>query len=85
MRVQYAAEFQKQLDKLSSGIRLQFLKQDGLFRTNWRDPRLHVKKLKEYKLTFSFRVTRQYRVLFIFVSPSEVLFATIAHRKDSYR
>ena len=33
----------------------------------------------------SFRITRNYRVLFVFVQPETVLFATIGDRKDIYR
>jgi len=34
---------------------------------------------------FSFRITRVYRVLFVFIKPDTVLFATIGHRKAIYR
>jgi len=42
-------------------------------------------RLKDCLFPFSFRITRQYRVLFTFVERNTVLFATIDHRKDAYR
>jgi len=85
MQVLYTEEFQKQFHKLPSRIRSNFYKQERIFKNSWHDPRLHIKKLIEHQFTFSFRVTRSYRVLFIFTREKEVTFATIAHRKDSYR
>ncbi len=41
--------------------------------------------MKVHPLTFSFRITRRYRVLFAFVEPGTALFATIGHRRDVYR
>lgn len=62
-----------------------YYKQEALFRENWRDPRLHLKKLADHPFPFSFRITRGYRVLFSFVGIDTALFATIGHRKDIYR
>ena len=70
MKIVYAAEFWQQED---------------YFRKNWRDSRLHIKKLKDHPFPFSFRITRRYRVLFAFVGSDIALFGTIGHRKDSYR
>lgn len=85
MRIVYAEEFAKQLRKLPPGIQRLYRKQEAIFRQDWRDPRLHVKKLRGEPLTFSLRVTREYRVLFLFVENDVALFATIGHRKDVYR
>lgn len=85
MRIIYADEFTKQFAKISSGIQLLYRRQEIIFKRDWRDPRLHVKKLTGEPLAFSFRITRNYRVLFTFVEHDTALFATIAHRKDAYR
>ena len=84
MKILYADEFRKAFEKLPEDIRDLYRQQELVFRGNWRDPRLHVKKLKDHPFPFSFRITRRYRVLFAFVERETVLFATIGHRKDVY-
>lgn len=71
--------------RLPVSIKKLYQRQENLFRADWRDARLHIKKLKGQALTFSFRITRRYRVLFILVDANTALFATIDHRKDAYR
>ena len=85
MRIVYTVEFQKRFHKLPKRTQAIFRKQEKIFATDWQDSRLHTKKLKQDKLTFSFRLTRQYRVLFVFIDPGQVLFVTVGHRKDIYR
>ena len=85
MKIIYADEFRKRFRKLPSEIQRLYFAQELRFRENWRDPRLQVKKLKEHPFPFSLRVTRRYRVLFVFVDEDTVLFATIGHRRESYR
>jgi mRNA-degrading endonuclease RelE of RelBE toxin-antitoxin system len=85
MTILYADEFKKQFKKLPKGAQVLYRKQETLFIANWRDPRLHTKKLSGHPLSFSFRATRQYRILFSFMNGDTVLFATIGNRKDVYR
>lgn len=85
MKIVYAEEFVKQFRKLPRPIQRVYRAQEARFKTNWRDPRLHIKKLIEHPYPFSFRITRSYRVLFVFISAESVLFATIGDRKDVYR
>lgn len=85
MIILYAEEFRKQFNKLPVGIQKLYLRQEAIFKLNWRDPKLHIKKLINHPYSFSFRVTRQYRVLFIFVERDTTLFGTIWHRRDVYR
>ena len=61
-----------------------YRKQEILFKQNWKDPRLKVKKLIQRELVFSFRITRDYRVLFTFTETDMALFTKIGHRKDIY-
>ena len=85
MKIIYADEFKKQFAKLPKSIQEKHAEQEIIFRNNWRDGRLHIKKLVDHSLTFSFRITRNYRVLFVFVEKDTVLFATIGNRRDVYR
>jgi len=85
MTIRYAAELRKQFAKLPIDARRLFRVQEQRFRDDPRDPRLHMKKLHGEPVTFSFRITRRYRVLFVLVEPDVALFATIGHRKDAYR
>lgn len=84
MKVIYSREFAKDFRKLPIEIQKLFRKQEALLKKNWKDSRLKVKKLIEHRLAFSFRVTRDYRVLFAFVESETILLANIGHRKDIY-
>ena len=48
--------------------------------------KLHTKHLTG-KLSglYSFRITRDYRVIFQFLSPNEIQLVEVAHRKDIYK
>jgi mRNA-degrading endonuclease RelE of RelBE toxin-antitoxin system len=85
MKIVYDNDFDKVLKKLPPDIQKLYKNQEILFRNNWRDSRLHIKKLINQPFPFSFRITRAYRVLFVFIAPETAFFATIAHRKDIYR
>ena len=85
MNIYYSSDFRKVFARLSVSIQKLYQRQENLFRGNRRDSRLHVKKLKGQEMTFSFRITRRYRVLFILVNNDSALFATIDHRKDAYK
>ncbi len=85
MKILYTDEFRKQFGKLTEEARKLYRKQEQIFLRNWKDPRLHVKKLADHPLAFSFRITRRYRVIFNFVAEETALFLTIGHRKDIYR
>ncbi len=85
MRIIYSGEFRKRFYKLPPEIQNLYRKQENIFKYNWSDSRLKIKKLKGFPFSFSFRITRNYRVLFLFVNQETTLFATIGHRKDIYR
>ena len=84
MKIIYSRDFVKEFKLLPVEIQKLFKKQESLFRKNWKDSRLNIKKLVDHNFTFSFRVTRNYRVLFIFVEVDTIIFGKIAHRKDVY-
>ena len=83
MKIFYSQRFKKDLSSFPAGIKRIYNKQQDIFIVNWKDHRLHVKKVINTPL-FSFRVTRNYRVLFKFIDENSVLFASIGHRKDIY-
>ena len=85
MTVIYAEEFRKLFDKLPKRIQTAYRSQENYFRLSSRDPRLHLKKLKGNIDVFSFRITRAYRALFMFIEQDTALMLTIGHRKDVYR
>lgn len=85
MTVIEASSFSKAYDLLPTTIQTSYQHQKRVFETNWRDTRLHVKKLLGLDDVYSFRVTRGYRVLFYFQGDRIVVFFMIAHRKDAYK
>ena len=84
MIIRKTKDFAEDLEKLSSQIKKLFQKQEAIFKENWLDPRLHIKRIKELPGVYSFRITRRYRVLFYF-RDDEAIFFSIGHRKDIYR
>ena len=83
MRIFYSQRFDRDLIPLPTALKRIFKKQEDIFIENWKDPRLHTKKIIGSNL-FSFRVTRKYRVLFNFSDKDSALFISIGHRKDIY-
>ena len=84
MIIRKTKDFAEDLEKLSSQIKKLFQKQEAIFKENWLDPRLHIKRIKELPGVYSFRITRRYRVLFYF-RDDEAIFFSIGHRKDIYQ
>ena len=84
MRIKYTKDFEKSFKSLPIKIQLLFRKQESIFMKDPRDPRLHAKMLSGDTRNFSFRVTREYRVIFTFIEPEMVIFYEIGHRKDIY-
>lgn len=83
MIIHKTEDFIREFEKLPSEIRKLYYRQEKIFKTNWLDPRLHIKRVKELKGAYSFRITRRYRVLFCFRN-EEAIFFSIGHRKDIY-
>ncbi|HEC30592.1 MAG TPA: hypothetical protein ENI66_01085 [Candidatus Yonathbacteria bacterium] len=57
----------------------------GLLGIDYRDSRLHTKKLHGDNDLYSFRVGRDYRVIFYFLSGNRIYLLDIQHRKDIYK
>ena len=85
MEIIETADFDSALGKLQLDARRLYAVQKERFCENWRDPRLHIKKVKGLNLAFSFRVTRNYRVLFYFQDNDTAIFFDVDHRKDVYQ
>lgn len=85
MNIVYSDDFHKQFYRLPNRIQKLYRVKEKNFRNDWRNSRLDIKKLKDHLFPFSFRINRQYRVLFIFVQENKVLFGAIGHRKDVYK
>ncbi|OGL67634.1 hypothetical protein A3B21_01425 [Candidatus Uhrbacteria bacterium RIFCSPLOWO2_01_FULL_47_24] len=77
-------DFESSFLKLPLEIQRLYSTQAKRFRENWRDPRLHIKKVRGLAHVFSFRITRRYRVLFYFQNAETAIFFDVDHRKDVY-
>ena len=84
MNIFHTDNFLDDFKPLPISIKKLYEKQEGLFLLNWKDHRLHIKKLKKNDSIFSFRITRRYRVLFTFANEDTAFFISIGHRKDIY-
>ena len=86
MRLLYSREFEKRAKKLPPKTRKKLA---GLLILIARDPfhsQLHTKPLSGmYDGTYSFRITRDWRVIFQLTEAETVYLLTVKHRKDIYR
>ena len=78
-------DFIKTFQKLPKNIQRLFLIQENRFLENWRDSRLHIKKIQTLQYAMSFRITNKYRVFFYFQEANKAIFFEIDHRKDIYK
>lgn len=85
MKIFYAPQFVNMLERLPRDIQELFLQQQNILKTDWHDPRLHLKQMKGKPITFSFRITRSYRAFFYFRMSDEVTLYAVGHRKDIQR
>lgn len=84
MKVVETDNFKRSVRLVPLSVQRLYHSRRARFSTNWLDPRLHVKRLRGADNSYSFRVTRRYRVIFYF-SDEVAVFADIDHRKDIYR
>lgn len=86
IQILYHRAFLKEFKRLPKAIRQKLADLENLFRLNPFHPELHAKKLAgKLKPFYSFRVTRDYRVIFEITAESEAAFLAVRHRKDIYR
>lgn len=72
------------LEKLPESVQSAYQDQENRLLGNPKDSRLHLKKLRDMDDTYSFRIIRSYRALFIWDNDTALLFA-VGDRKDIYR
>lgn len=85
MQIIYTDDFKRSLNKLPKQIHRLLKIQEECFKNNWRDSRLHIKKVRSLDYAFSLRITRRYRAFFYFQDSETAVFFDIDHRKDIYR
>lgn len=86
MRVTYDKSFIKRVKKLPVSQQRLLAKKLAYLEHNPFDSRLHTKQLSTpLEGIFSFRITREYRVLFRFAAADELFLMDVRHRKDIYR
>ena len=84
-RIVRFSSFERALDRLPKYIRESCDAQIAILEENWRDSRLHLKKLREQGGIYAFRITRNYRGQFYFDINDNIIVFDVDHRKDSYR
>lgn len=85
-KVAYAPNFLKSAEKLSNNLQTKLADLLAILEANPFNPRLHTKHLAG-QLTglLSFRITRDWRVIFRFLEPRIIQLVDVARRKDIYR
>jgi toxin HigB-1 len=82
----YTKEFEKKYGILPERIQLKAEKQEKLFRQNMFHPSLSVEKLNpKNREIWSFRIDREYRILFRFLDKNNILFLSVGHHNWIYR
>ncbi len=86
MRVVYSKDFLKTVAHLPISIQEKLDELIALLAEEPFHPLLHSKRLKgKLKQFYSFRITREWRVIFSFEGTDFIELVEVAHRKDIYR
>ena len=86
MEIILEQSFLKSAKKLPVEIKQKLSKLIALLENNPYHPFLHTKKLVgELAGQFSFRITRDWRVIFYFKNPETISILEVKHRRDIYR
>ena len=86
MKIDYTAKFEKKYSELPKQIKVKAEKQEKIFRNNPLHPSLHTEKLSpKFKEVWTFRVDKNYRVMFKFIGKDTVLFLNIGSHNYIYR
>ncbi len=86
VRVYYSDHFTKQVKKLTEKQQAKLAQLVVVLKENPFNPQLKTKSLSGRLVGFySFRLERDFRALFKFLSPNEILLFNVGHRKDIYR
>jgi len=86
MRVLFSKRFVKSIGTLPKDIHKKLDRLLELMRTDPYHPLLHTRRLSGDMAGYlSFRVTRDWRVIFQFISPNEIQLVELGNRKDIYK
>lgn len=86
MEIEYADEFEKRYIELPNQIKIKAEKQEKLFRSNPFHPSLHTEKLSpKSREVWSFRIDKNYRIIFRFLDKDKILFLNVGHHHWIYR
>ena len=86
VEVRYSKNFLKGVKQLPVSQQKLLAKKLSLLQSDPFDSRLHSKQLSTpLQGIFSFRISREYRVLFRFADATTVVLIRAKHRKDIYR
>lgn len=86
MKIAYSSHFLRSAKKLPHRIQEKLARVLEIFKQNPFDTRLHTKNLAGHLAGFfSFRVTRDWRVVFEFIDKETIQLIEAANRKDIYR
>jgi mRNA-degrading endonuclease RelE of RelBE toxin-antitoxin system len=86
MQIILEQSFLKSAEKLPANIKKKLSELLPLLEANPYHPLLHSKKLTgDLTGLFSFRITREWRVIFYFKDPQTIHILETKHRKDIYR
>lgn len=84
--VDYDSHFSRAVSKLSRKQQEKLSRLIAIMKLDAFDSRLHTKNLHgKFSGHFSFRITRDWRVIFQFLSSNKIQLLEVAHRKDIYK
>ena len=86
MEIIYSGEFIKSAKRLPKSSKIKLASLLELLKDSQFHPKLHTKPLvKNFKGFYSLRITRDWRVIFTFQNPQNIILVDVAHRKDIYK
>ena len=86
MKVVFSGKFLKSAGVLPSKLQAKLDSLVSLLESNPHHPLLHSKELTGNMTGFwSFRITREWRVIFQYLAPDTIQLLRVVHRKDAYR
>lgn len=86
IEVQYTAEFEKCYQKLPLAVQKKAERREKLFRQNPFHPSLQTEKLKpKEKEYWSFRIDKDYRIIFRFLAGNTIVFLVCGHHNWIYQ
>jgi len=81
----FSRDFASHFKKLPTPVQSKTDNLIDLLSVDYRDSRLHTKKLHGENNLYSFRASYDYRIIFKFIDSQKIYLLDIKHRKDVYR